>query len=350
MSHEIHEGFDEQEGTSMGWHGLTKVKPVILADDNFLTRWDVIAVVLGALSKTGEFIAGSFRQLVCTDKPEVSIGVPFHPETYTVLTNKSFLAIVKNTMEQIKGSAIASLGSVCRRGRIFVSLQIPKMESFEAAGREFKPYLNFLSSHDKSAPFVLNLGTICTVCNNTFNANLQDTDGKNLRITVRHTSGMVAALADVPAIVDAYFTSVQKFADTMNALAKVPCDETQAKEFFAGFLTDKLDNETAGKTKGEQVEISTRKLNQIDRLVELYKTGKGNAGSNLADVFSAVTDYYSHESSGGDDKFKQIASSEFGSGHAYKSLAWVILKDDKRIAEVMANGKKVLANLNPAKV
>lgn len=343
MSHEIYDGFDKQEGTSMAWHGLTDVKPVILVDDNHLTAWDVVLVVLGMLDNAGKFITSAFRQMVCTDKPEIQIGSPVNPDSYSVLTNKGFLAIVKNALAAIPGASIASLGSVCKRSRIFVSLQIPKMESIQAAGREFKPFLNFLSSHDKSAPFILNLGTICTVCNNTFNMNLLDENGKGLRVTVRHTSGMEAALKDIDGIISAYFVSVQKFADTMNAFAQIPITVENARAFFAGFLTDKLSNETAEKSKAETAEISQRKINMIERLTELFQTGKGNAGVNHADLFNAVTDYYSHESSGGDDKFKQVASSEFGSGAAWKSLAWLILQDDKRTAETIVKGHTVLA-------
>lgn len=341
MSHEISE-IDQQEGTEMAWHNLTKVQEIILLASCWLSKWDVISKVMGVMDSTGKFIAGEYCQLIASDNEAISIGAPVHAETYTVLTNAGFLAIVQNAMDQIRGAIVSSVGSVCRRGRIFVSIKLPQMETFMAAGREFKPYLNFLSSHDKSSPFIVNLGTICTVCNNTFNMNLADTDGDKLRITVRHTSGMKAALADVPAIISAFFTSVQKFAEVMNALVQIPISADDARAFFAGFLTDKMDNETGEMNGTEKKEISSRRVNQIARLLELFNTGKGNHGQNLADVFSALTDYYSHENSGGEDKMKQVASSEFGTGQTMKAFAFAILQDDKRIAQTIANGRRVI--------
>lgn len=348
MSHEITE-IDQQEGTSMGWHNLTKVKAVILLATCWLAQWDVRKRPLFRKLADGTEQTTDACEVVCTDDEKIIIGKPLDATSYTLLTNKGFLAIVQSCLDKIRGACVASVGSVCRRGRIFVSLQIPQMESFIAGGREFRPYLNFLSSHDKSCPFVLNLGTVCVVCNNTFNMNLSDRDENTLRIRIKHTAGMAAQLEDVPSIVDAYFASVQKFSEVMNHLAAIPVTEEAAKEFFAGLLTDKMDK--AEKTKGELAELSTRRTNQINRLAELFKTGKGNKGENLSDVFQAVTDYYSHENSGNvssedsADKFKQVASSEFGTGQTMKAFAFAVLQDDKRIAKLMAKGKKVLAGV-----
>lgn len=344
MSHEITE-IDRHEGTSQAWHGLTDVKPVILLSDCWLTKWDVKKTVLGILDASGKFIAGVFCQLVCTDNESIAIGQPVHCDTYSVLTNKGFLQIVKDTMEKIRNATVESVGSVCRRGRIFVSLRIPELPTFNAANREFKPYLNFLSSHDKSAPFVVMFSTICTVCNNTFNMNLQDVDGKSFRATIRHTKGMPEALADIPAMIDAFLATAQKFAEVMNALSLVPISTDDARAFFASFV---YENEQDAGSEKELAEVSTRRLNIIDRLTELFLSGKGNSGKNHADLFSAITDYYSHENSGGENVYKQVASSEFGDGHARKSLAFVILQDDKRTAKLIAKGYKVLANVKKA--
>lgn len=341
MSHEISEN-DKQQGLTMAWHNLTEILPVILLAQCWLAQWDVKKLVLGVMSKTGEFIKGEFCQLVCTDNEAIQIGKPVHCASYTVLDNKTFLKIVQDSLDRIRGAVVASVGSVCNRARIFVTLQIPQMETVFGAGREFKPFLNFLSSHDKSCPFTLVASTVCTVCNNTFNMNLHDKDGKALRIRVKHTSGMIERLADIPAILDAYFVTIQKFSEVMNSLGQIPVNARDARNFFAGLLTEKDDGEDM--TETEAAELSTRRANQISRLTELFAIGKGNNGKNLADVFSAVTDFYSHESAGGmENPDRQIASSEFGTGQAMKAFAFAVLQDDKRIAQLMAKGAAILA-------
>lgn len=356
MSHEITNN-DKQQGIEMAWHGLTEVLQVILLAKCWLAQWDVFKRPLFRKVRVGVEANGAetFREevtdvaeIVATDNHGIVIGKPVEP-SYHLLTNGSFLAIVQSALDQIQGAIVASVGSVCNRGRIWVTLQVPERKTFMAAGREWKPYLNFLSSHDKSCPFTVVLSVVCTVCNNTFSMNLRNEDEETLRIRIKHTSGMPAMLADVPEIIAAYFASVQKFAEVMDALANIPVSEQDARFFFAGFVTSKDD--TSDKSQAEKDELSTRRLNQINRLVELFNTGKGNAGKNYCDVFSAVTDYYSHENSGSEKenatedearKLKQIASSEFGTGQTMKAYAFAVLQDDKKIAGLIAKGRKVL--------
>jgi len=354
MSHEINEN-DKQQGLSQAWHGLTEVLPFIDLKTCFLASWDVVKRPLfRAVKGLGDVTTYQETQaceIVCTDNDALVIGKPVDCKTYSLLTNSSFLDLVGQAMTQITGSFVASVGSVCNRGRIFVSVSIPEYYTkgektlsakFNVAGREFTSYLNFLSSHDKSAPFIVNMGTVCTVCNNTFNANLLDENNKGLRINIKHTSEMAAKLADVPAIIGAFFATVERFQIVMANLVQIPISQSDAKAFFLGFLADKED-ETA--TESDKREISTRRINQVNRLTELFVSGKGNQGLNLADLFSAVTDYYTHESSGGDDKLKQVASSEFGNGQTMKAFAFAVLQDDKKTAKLIANGHKLFAKV-----
>ncbi len=357
MSHNIGKN-DKQQGIEMAWHGLTEVLPVILLATCFLSTWDVIKRALfRVFVKDGVTVTEETDacEVVCTDDAEIRIGKTVDKVSYTLLPNAKFLSLVQSAMDSIRGAYVASVGSVCDRARVFVSLGLPAGLTdisqvvrdgatlvLNAGGRDFKFYLSFFSSHDKSAPFGVQLSTVCVVCNNTFNAVLHDTDGKRLSIRVPHTKNMLATLANVPAIIDAFFVSAQKFAEIFHGLSLVPISAADAKSFFAGFLVSADSGEERDETA--ETELSGRRSNQIDRLTSLFVSGKGNAGQNLADVFSAVTDYYSHESSGGENPFKQVASSEFGNGQAMKALAWKVLRDDKATADLIALGAKVLAS------
>ncbi len=339
----------------MAWHGLTEVLSVILLANCFLSTWDVIKRALFRVLKDGSQEETEACEVVCTDNEEIRIGKTVDKNTYTLLPNARFLAIVQSALDSIRGAYVASVGSVCDRARVFVSLGLPEGLTdisnavregstlvLKAGGREFKFFLSFFSSHDKSAPFGVQLSTVCVVCNNTFNAVLTDTNGKKLSIRIPHTKNMLATIANVPAIIDSFFVSAQKFAEVFHGLSLVPISAVDAKAFFAGFLVSADSGEERDATA--EVELSGRRSNQIDRLTSLFVSGKGNNGANLADVFSAVTDYYSHESSGGENPFKQVASSEFGNGQAMKALAWKTLRDDKATAELIAAGHHILAS------
>jgi hypothetical protein len=95
----------------------------------------------------------------------------------------------------------------------------------------------------------------------------------------------------------------------MTELAEIPCD-LEGSQSLSGFMT------------GEKRKLSTRAGNTVERLGELFVRGAGNRGETMLDCFSAVTDFYSHESSGGENRLKQLASSEFGAGANAKARAW----------------------------
>lgn len=331
MSHNI-SNIDRQQGIEQAWHGLTEILPFINLPESWLSQWDVSKAPM--FEQDGS--KSDYCRITCTDDPQIRIGSPVHCETYGLITNADFLKTVETAIREVTGAQVISVGSVCERARIFVSVKLAEMDGFNAAGREFLPYLNFMSSHDKSAPFAVNTSTICTVCDNTFRANLMASNGGAVRVRMNHSKNVGQRLANVPAIVDGFLGAMARFKREMDRLAAEPVKVQDANALFAGFLQD-----------NPNAELSTRRANQISRLGELFVSGAGNRGENMADAFSAVTDYYSHESSGGDEnRMKQYVSSEYGAGQSAKADFWDLLtgKDSRdRVAATIARGNKVLA-------
>jgi hypothetical protein len=354
MSHEIYEN-DKHEGIEQAWHGLTDVKAVISLLTCWLATWDIKVMALFrkiiGTDGTESYVDSGNGELACTDNESLRIGKAFDRETYYVFTNKAFLQLVADCMAKLPGSIVASVGSLKNRALIFVSVAIPDFytksgkticATFTAAGREVKCYLSFLSSHDKSTGLTVVMSSICTVCFNTFSANLAADGNKTFKVHVKHTKNMAASIADIPAMVEAFFMTVERFKAVLDALYLVPCTLADAQAFFAGLLSEAEDFSA---TELDKLTLSTRRFNQVERLAELFVSGKGNTGSNLSDVFNAVTDFYTHESHGGSSNpARQTAASEVGDGQAKKALAYVILQDDKRIARTMQVGRIALAN------
>lgn len=327
MSHEI-TNIDRQQGIKQAWHGLTEIISPLTLPSSWLAQWDVVKLPMSE----NDGSQSEYCRITCTDDAKIRIGAPVHCESYGLITNADFLATVESAIREIPGATVSSVGSACQRGRVFVSVQLAELPEFKAAGRQFEPFLNFLNSHDKTAPFAVNTSTICTVCNNTFRANLE-TKGKTVNVRLNHTKNVGTRLSNVKDIIDGYFGAMARFRFEMDKLANESIEVDDANALFAGFLQP-----------GPEAELSTRRANQIDRLTELFVSGPGNRGQNLADAFSAVTDYYTHESSGGDDLRKQFVASEFGSGQDTKNRFWNLLtgnRDD--LAAVVNRGRLVLA-------
>jgi Domain of unknown function (DUF932) len=321
---------DRQEGLTMGWHGLTQVRESIAINDNWLAQWDVEKRPMR--DPDGEL--SEWCRVVCTDDQSIMIGKPVHHQTYSLITNKQFLDIVHDALLSVKGAKIQSVGSVCDRGRVFVSVSVPDLPEFRAAGREFRAYLNFINSHDQSSPFVVNASNVCVVCDNTFRYNLQDGNNKVFRAVVRHTKNAHDRLDNIDSMIDAYMGTQVRFKYAMDKLDAKPIDKLDASRFFAGFLSP-------------TVEIpSTQLVNKVDRLTTLFRTGRGNNGRSYADLFSAVTDYYTHESSQSRGVSKQVESSEFGHGAEMKTRAFDLLNQDYETDVTIARGRQVLAMAN----
>lgn len=328
MSHKIGQ-FDRQEGIKQAWHGLTVVRESISATDNWLAEWDVEKRVMFNPDGT----PSEWNRVTCTDNG-LYIGKPVHADTYSLITNKQFLDIVNDALLSVRGAKIDSVGSVCDRGRVFVSVSIPDLPEFRAAGREFRAYLNFINSHDQSSPFAVNASNVCVVCDNTFRYNLQDRNNKVFRATVKHTKNASERLQDIDRMIDCYIGTQMRFKQLMDVLEEAPVSTSTAGKFFTG-----LHSPTVSKP-------SPQLLTKVDELQSLFRSGRGNRGQTLADVFSAVTDYYTHQASRSSSPWRQIESSEYGFGAEMKTRAMDILTDPADYASTVMRGQEVLAMAN----
>ena len=119
----------------------------------------------------------------------------------------------------------------------------------------------------------------------------------------------------------------------MESLANQTVTADNVREIFTGFVAP-VDAE----------KLSTRAENTVDRLVSLFNGGAGNNGRNMADAFSAVTDYYTHESSGGENKEKQFLSSEYGAGAQRKAEFFsLVSKGGDRLVNIAKRGAELIA-------
>lgn len=322
MAHEIRE-HDEQHGRSQAWHGLTKINPALsLGDaDFYLKRWNSAMVGIRAFDPaTNKFIAltgpdgekQKWESLVVMPSETDTLTSPLFlsppfTETYTPLDNVRFLAIIEKSLTAAGlPFDVESVGSVFNRRRVFVSIPLPGMETFKAGEREFKGFLNFINSHDQSTPFMANTSNTCTVCNNTLQMNLS-TGG----CLVKHTKNMADRLESLPSVISEAMTMQEAFRNDFLKLHSEAIEKDTARGLFTAFVMN-----------GEV--LSTRSFNIAQRLLALFQDGAGNSGKTFADVFSAITDFYTHESSGGDSEgkqLKQFTSSEFGDGARTKRQA-----------------------------
>lgn len=352
---------DKIQGITQHWHGLTEVRDVITLEDNCLRDWDIIPQrqfhrdehgnfqpSLSHTWKEGEDVEShQWTRSACTDSSAIAIGAPYNPKTYNPLSNADFLKLIEDCMAGT-GNKITSVGSVRNRGRVFLSygIEIPELEKNET-GRAFSFYLSFGNGHDKSSVLWVVTGNHDAHCDNTFSAlelfsreqkptndgtQLEENeDDKKVSIRKRHTKNMSLSFPAIATLVDKAVGVQREFIQALELAKREPLSEKGARELFAGFLARK--------------ELSTNTENKVERLVSLFRNGRGNSGQSVVDAFSAVTEFFTHESSGGaNNPEKQFLSSEYGDG-AEKKRSFFSLISGKReeVAATMKRGAELLA-------
>lgn len=339
MAHRIYT-HDKQQGLAQAWHGLTEVRSTLTLDDNWLRDWDLVPCP--CYDADGKELPWTF--LRCSDDPSIIIGQPYNPNTFQPVDNKAFLQMIYDSISGTQHT-VASVGSLRNRGRVFVSIKLMGMENFEAAGRKFSAYLNFGNGHDKSSVLWVNTSNICTVCDNTFTFNLVEVenkapaadDGDDLRIRQRHTKNVKLALPEISKLVDKAIGVQGEFKAAMDSLHTQALAPREAQHLFAGFVGRGI--KEADASKG----LSTRASNIVGKLSELFVSGRGNRGETMADAVSAVTDYYSHYSSGKDtDPLKQVISSEYGAGNNAKRAFWDVVTEPDKVESTRRHGELLL--------
>jgi len=293
---------DVQAGTQQAWHGSTNVVPVVEFDNAF--PFEIERLPLLVANDTPLEGWSFFR---CSDDGKPA-GVPVF-ESYVALTNARFWEIVQNAVGG-SGAIIESAGTIYDRCRRFVTVKLgTDVDDFTVGDRQFKNRFSLLDSIDGSTNFYGVNSSTCVVCANTFQVVMGDTSGE-FRFKMRHSKNLIPKIENMEKAIDQFVGITAQFKKALVIANEIPVTPADARSLFAGWA--------GSDTNG----MSSRTFNNVTRLSELFQRGAGNNGETLLDAFSAVTDFYSHESSGGADqpgfRMKQTISSEFGSASRKK--------------------------------
>lgn len=288
---------DIQVGLEMAWHGMTKVVPEVKFEDAF--PYEIERLPLPPLEGWSYFR--------CTDDAQ-PCGVPVR-DSYTAISNSRFWEIVNNAVGG-SGAVVESAGTLFDRCRRFVTVKLnTDVDTFNVGGRDFKNRFSLLDSIDGSTNFYGINSSTCVVCSNTFAAVMGDKSGE-FHFKLRHSKNLVPRIENMEKAIETFIGVTAQFKRALEIAHEIPVSVPNAREMFAGWVVSDREG------------ISRRSYNTIGRLTDLFVGGAGNRGETLLDAFSAVTDYYTHESSGGEDqpgfRMKQTISSEFGAANRKK--------------------------------
>jgi len=337
------ENRDVHAGIEQAWHGMTRVVREVTFADAF--PYDIERKPL--FTENGTRFDG-YSYFLCSDDNKPA-GVPV-PDTYSAVTNQRFWEIVQNAVGGT-GAIVESAGTIFDRCRRFVTVKLgTDVDNFKVGDRIFKNRFSLLDSIDQSTNLYGVNSSTCVVCANTFAVVMGDRSGE-FRFKLRHSKNLVPKIENMEKAIDSFIGVTAQFQSALKIANEIPMTAPDARSLFAGWI--------AQETNG----LSTRSYNVVGRMTELFGRGAGNKGETVLDAFSAVTDFYSHESSGGADqpnfRWKQTLSSDFGAGAKRKQdfFGELFLTDKKgqeyradNVRNLISNGRNLISALEAVNV
>jgi hypothetical protein len=118
-----------------------------------------------------------------------------------------------------------------------------------------------------------------------------------------------------------------------------PASTDEAVFAYAGELS-RSGADFAIKLKDDGTPRQNKARNTVDELVDLFKTGDGNAGSTRADVLNGFTQLFTRgRKDTSKSPWRAVASSDFGGNANRKAEFASILSDDKQYKKLVSDGK-----------
>lgn len=339
-----------------GWHGLgiptedfSKGNPE-LTKILFTYRMQNAGIMSGT-----EFVPTGERYAVSQDD-NLPIGDAVG-ERWATPQNEELFDLFTKALE---GSQYKICSLMTLDGRVQFAIDATSGE-MKAGSRTIKPFVGLHRSFGgKGALQICGHSTVMQ-CANTTALFLSETARADDVMKARNTLGIFDKLPEIKRTLDKIYGVTGEFAAAMAESENVKVTTEAAVNGFVGFL---------GQGR-KDFQLSAKAIGRANRLLELFKTGKGSSGgNNLADWFNAATELFTHESAGRIDlnlkaeaqtesRVKQYMSSEFGSGRNIKSdLATVCFKGpvpnkfavanfakEGRAAIERTNDKELLADL-----
>lgn len=270
------------------WHGLESVTENLSTENCKLKDLNVKIGDMN-VSIDGENLSSQY-QIPCIQHPTQEgklhfLGLPFS-DSYKLFTPKEFVEFIGECFKEAGMDNKISFVTTLAEGRkMTVSRALPEADFKDARGYEIKSYINFLNSHDKTWPLFVNISEIRTVCANSASQNL-DCGGASCKHT---PDALELFIQKFPSTLKAALDGHKNSANDYLLMSEIPFTQNEATYFYSYLLSSGVDSEK---------KLATRGRNVIEEgLIPLFKNGRGIFGENAADVYCAVTEYYTHKGS-----------------------------------------------------
>ena len=244
------------------WHGLGTV----LTEDDIYNwpsacekaglAWDVELTALVAKDTTAEVAHKGVRRT--SDGKMLGVVGP----RYCPLQNRDAFGWFQPFLDA-KEAALHTAGSLRGGARVWVLAKLNRDPLVIASGDEVEKFVLLSHGHDGSLAVRVGFTPIRVVCQNTLSM-AHGSDASKL-IRVRHSKSLLANLANIRDVMSLANQEFEATAEQYRRLARRSINQADLRKYVKKVL--KVD---------ETDEIATRTANQIEEIVRLCESGRGN--------------------------------------------------------------------------
>lgn len=298
MSHQVQSMFSVRQTP---WHKLGRVldDPPTVADGIRQAGLDW-PVTLKPLF-TGE---GQRAPAFATVRQDNGMILGVVGEKYQPLQNAEAFAWFQPFLDAGEAT-LETAGSLAEGRKVWVLAKLSRAPIVIGQGDQVEKFLLLSNGHDGSLAVRVGFTPIRVVCANTLA--LAHKGGESQLIRLKHSSNVVANLANVRETVDAVNQRFEATAEQWRLLARKDINQADLRKYVRLVLAPELpDNE----------EPSARMKNLFERVFRLFEEGRGqnlpSACGTLWGAYNAVSEYLGYEAGRSDDT--RLSSLWFGEG------------------------------------
>jgi len=267
------------------WHGLgTPLTEADLYDwpvacDKAGLAWDVELATLVTADTQSPVAHKAVRRT--SDGRVLGVVGP----RFCVLQNRDAFQWFQPFLEA-KEAALHTAGALRHGSRVWVLAKLNRDPLVIAAGDEVEKYLLLSHGHDGSLAIRVGFSPIRVVCANTL-ALAHGSDASKL-IRVRHSKSLHENLANIREVMDVANQEFEATAEQYRLLARKDINQADLRKYVRRVL--KAD---------EKEEVSTRTENQIEAIIRLCESGRGNTlpsvRNTLWTAYNGVSEWLGYE-------------------------------------------------------
>jgi phage/plasmid-like protein (TIGR03299 family) len=204
---------------------------------------------------------------------------------FTLLQNRDAFAWFHPFLDT-KEAALHTAGSLRDGARVWVLAKLNREPLVVAPGDEVEKYLLLSHGHDGSLAVRVGFSPQRVVCSNTL-AMAHGSDASKL-IRVRHSKSVHANLESIREVMNLANQEFEATAEQYRLLARRSINQADLRKYVRRVL--RVD---------DQEQVSTRTANVIERIIDLFETGRGNdlasVRGTLWTAYNAVSEWLGYE-------------------------------------------------------